>query len=77
MIQPRFLVEVANQVSTDLKQVGTDLQKVKAVTTFERYTEHVKKLIMEYGPRTVLAFVVLVFGWWLIRVVVKGLERVI
>jgi len=76
MIQPRFLIEVANQVSTDLKQVGTDLQKVKAVTTFERYTEHVKKLILEYGPRTVLAFVVLVFGWWLIRVVVKGLERV-
>ena len=76
MVQPRFLVEIANQVSTDLKQVGTDLQKVQAVTTVERYTEHLKKLVLEYGPRAVLAFVVLVFGWWLIRVVVKGLERV-
>ncbi len=76
MIQPRFLIEVANQVSTDLKQVGTDLQKVPAVTTFEKYTEHAKKLVLEYGPRTVLAFVVLVLGWWLIRIVVKGLERV-
>src|SRR6185437_2374725 len=75
MIQPRYLIEIANQVGTDLKQVGANLQTTKAVTTFERYTEHIKKLILEYGPRTLLAFVVLIFGWWLIRILVKALNR--
>jgi len=71
----QVFIDVPNQVATDLKKVTTDLNNVKAVSNFERYSEHVKKLILLYGPRIIVGFVALTIGSWLISLVVRALNR--
>ncbi len=70
-----IFIDVPNSVTNDLKKVTTDLNNVKAVTTFERYSDHVKTLVIIYGPRVLEGVLVLIIGWWLIRFVVRALNR--
>lgn len=52
-----------------------DIQNIPAVNHFEKYARHAEDLALEYGPKVLFGFIVLVLGWWVIRIIVRGLNR--
>lgn len=40
-----------------------------------KYSEQLTELIMTYGPKIVGAILTLILGWWLIKVIMKGINR--
>ncbi|MEJ2617600.1 MAG: mechanosensitive ion channel, partial [Ignavibacteriaceae bacterium] len=39
------------------------------------YTQKAVELVIEYGPKLILAIIVLIIGLWIIKLVIKGLNR--
>ncbi len=40
-----------------------------------QYSSQVKELLIMYAPKVILAIVVLILGWWIIQVFIRGVRR--
>jgi len=69
MILSHIFTDIPAPVAKQIKQGE------QAISLFEKYSAHIKKMILQYGPGIILGLVVLVLGWWLIRILVKALNR--
>src|SRR5665213_1340715 len=69
MILSHIFTDIPAPVAKQIKQGE------QAISLFEKYSAHIKKMILQYGPGIILGLVVLVLGWWLIRILVKALYR--
>jgi small conductance mechanosensitive channel len=51
------------------------LNKITDFNTFEEYLQHLKTLVMDYGLRFLVALLLLTVGLWVIRLLIRGLNR--
>jgi small conductance mechanosensitive channel len=52
-----------------------EIKNIQAVSRVESYVNHLHDLVMLYGPRLVMGLLFLLIGWWVIRILVKALNR--
>jgi small conductance mechanosensitive channel len=52
------------------------IRNIQPLTFFEKYTAQLENIVVVYGPKLVAGFVFLFLGWWIIRIIVKGLGRI-
>lgn len=65
-----IIIAIPAPVATEIKQGEKEL------SLFEKYTQHIKDLTVMYGPRIIIGLIVLIIGWWLIRMFVKAINRI-
>jgi small conductance mechanosensitive channel len=63
--------EITIPGASELKEI----KDIKAVSQFEKFVDHAQGMAVEYGPKVIIGFVILVLGWWVIRILVRGLNR--
>ncbi len=42
---------------------------------FQSYSDRAKSILIEYGPHLLFALALLIFGWWAIKLIVRGVRK--
>jgi small conductance mechanosensitive channel len=57
-------------------QAVGEIKNIQAVSHFEKILNHAEQMLLVNGPKVIIGFFILVFGWWIIRILVRAFNRI-